>query len=99
VFGDLWGPLGCLGCLWTAIGAPFVTFGGSNGAPLERNWAPFVASGGPLDAFGGHWGHLRRHFWSLSEFSVPLKVFGICLKKKYPKQVQIVSWTHYLCAG
>jgi len=32
--GGLWGPLDCLVCLWTVIGASFVTFG----VPLGRLW-------------------------------------------------------------
>ena len=58
VFGSLWEPLGCLGCLWTAIGAPFVTYGVPLGHLWRVIWAPFVAFGGQL---GRLWGVLGLH--------------------------------------
>jgi len=61
VFGGLWGPLGCLGCLWTAMGARFVTFGVSTG----RLWGIIGLHLSPLGihwgAFGSHWGHFGAH--------------------------------------
>jgi len=53
VFGGLWEPLGCLGCLRTAIGAPFVTFGD----PLGHLWGGIGLHLSPL---GVHWGSICR---------------------------------------
>ena len=63
-----WALLACLRWSLGTLGLPWVPLDGhwgsichlwgSNGAHLGRHWAPFVALGGPLDAFGGHWGSL-----------------------------------------
>ena len=83
VFGGLWGPLGCLGCLWTAIGALFVT----SGAPLGRLWRII---GLHWDAFGRHWGSiLRGHLFIVWNFRVQktvLKFSGFVFKEKNAKR-------------
>jgi len=63
VFGGLWGPLGCLGCLWTAIGAPFVTLGRLWGV-IGLHLSPLGPIGAPLKIIGGHVS-LCDHFGSL----------------------------------
>lgn len=62
VFGGTWGPLCCIGCHWTAIGAPLVTFRGAWGRP----WSVIGLHRSPLkvqsDTFWCHWKHFGRHF-------------------------------------
>jgi len=74
-----WRPLGCLGCLWTAIGAPFLTFRESIGAPLERHWAPFVACGASIGRLSGSlgvtFGYLGHHFERNFSYCSDLKTF------------------------
>ena len=104
-----WALLACLRWSLGTLGLPWVPLDGhwgsishlwgSIGAPLERHWAPFVACGGSLDAFRGHWGsllgslgdHFERNFSCCSD----LKTFEDLYIFRRTK-IQIVSWTHYL---
>jgi len=74
VFGGLLGPLGCLGCLWTAIEALFVTSGGPSG----RLWSVIGFHLSPLgfhwDAFGRHWGSVLGLFFIVWNFLFKLWV-------------------------
>jgi len=80
VFGDPWA---AFGCLRTAIGAPFVTFGGNLGASgvslgsICRLWGSIWAPFGiwaPLGVVGGHFGCNFCHWGSSGSNSGEFKV-------------------------
>jgi len=81
VFGGLWEPLGCLGCLRTAMGLHLSPFGGL----LGRLWGVIGLHLSPLGvhwgAFGSHWGSLRDHFLPKTHLA-PFYVFFIFVMTK-----------------
>jgi len=100
VFAGLWEPLGCLECLWTAIAAPFVTFGGPLGRLRGVLGLHLSPPGVHLDAFGRHWNSIVDSTFHFFENLTRLKTFVILLdyfrRKNTTRNVPIVSWTHYL---
>ena len=87
--------LGTLGLPWVPLDGhrgSICHLWGSIGAPLGRQWAPFVAFGGPLDAFGGQLGvnlgvtlrSLWAQFFILHQFEDLYSCWEFLLKKNAP---------------